>query len=149
MASEAAKIQSHLYCPCRRRYIGPLPSCFKVSARHIFAYERESKIHRRHNIIGLMVFLLPKEMVRGLFIGCQWRSQCAEEVVRLVVRGRRRRSQCAEEVVSAAPHLHRRRHRHRLRRRALQRAEKMVSLPPHQRHVTLSPTAADGAGVLH
>ena len=31
MASEAAKIQSHFYCPCRRRYIGPLPSCFYLS----------------------------------------------------------------------------------------------------------------------
>ena len=28
MASEAAKIQLHFYGPCRRRYIGPLPSCF-------------------------------------------------------------------------------------------------------------------------
>ena len=27
MASEAAKTQSHFYCPIRRRYIGPLPSC--------------------------------------------------------------------------------------------------------------------------
>ena len=28
MASEADKIQSHFYCPHRRRYIGPLPSCY-------------------------------------------------------------------------------------------------------------------------
>ena len=28
VASEAAKIQSHLYCSCQRKYIGPLPSCF-------------------------------------------------------------------------------------------------------------------------
>ena len=28
VASEAAKIQSYFYCPCRRRYLGPLPSCF-------------------------------------------------------------------------------------------------------------------------
>ena len=25
MASEVAKIHSHFHCPCRRRYIGPLP----------------------------------------------------------------------------------------------------------------------------
>ena len=28
MASKAAKIQSHFYCPHRRRLIGPLPSCY-------------------------------------------------------------------------------------------------------------------------
>ena len=27
VASEGAKILSHFYCPCRHRYIGPLPSC--------------------------------------------------------------------------------------------------------------------------
>ena len=40
VAPEAAKIQLHFYCPCRRRsrrYIGPLPSCLLCGA--IFALQ--------------------------------------------------------------------------------------------------------------
>ena len=52
-ASEAAKIQLHFYYPCRRRYIGPLPSCSSITEQPLQMWNDIDTIIKMDNECGM------------------------------------------------------------------------------------------------